>query len=169
MDYSNFYQSERSNLRAGLDKRIVLITKKVWDQNHHGQATEALRKLYAFYIAKTYFDEATHKFASVGWTRKDIDDIHRDILNIKYIPDQLLNGVYIIVHTPEANIAEVISYFLKGKPIPSVLLKTRVRDASQANFVWQIIRLNTLFEEFRIRLRGDWDEVNSRLRIGIAV
>ncbi|TGO28202.1 hypothetical protein BPAE_0031g00680 [Botrytis paeoniae] len=109
MDSSNVYQQRRCNLKVELDKRIRLLEEKVRDRDLHTEATSALQNLYAFRIVNAYIDEATHKFASEGLTRKDIDNIHRDILNIQHIPDQLVNGVYYIVCTPEAKIDEVIS------------------------------------------------------------
>lgn len=115
MDSSNFYQQKRSILEFNLDKRIQLLREKVRDIDL-SEPTRALQNLYAFRIAETYVDEATNRFASQGLTRKDIDNIHGDILKIPHIPLQFLNDVYNIVHTPDANICGVISYFLRESP-----------------------------------------------------
>ncbi|TGO48581.1 hypothetical protein BCON_0236g00090 [Botryotinia convoluta] len=144
MDSSNVYQQRRSNLKFELDKRIPLLEEKVRDRDLRTEATSALRSLYAFRIANTYVDEAKNKFTSEKLTRKDIDNIHRDILNIQHISRQFVNDVYDIVRTPEAKIAEGISYFLAGEPITPALLNNTVQDASQANIARQIIRLDTL-------------------------
>ncbi|TGO07472.1 hypothetical protein BTUL_0274g00140 [Botrytis tulipae] len=169
MDSSNFYQRSRSNLKIGLEKRIRLLREKVRDSDLHTKPTRALQKLYAFRIAETYVNEATQKFASEGLTRKDIDNIHGNILKIPHIPLQFLNDIYKIVHTPDANICGVISYFLRGKLIIPALLNKIVESGAQANIAWQIVCLNTLSGDVERRLSGEWEEINSTQRIGIIV
>ncbi|TEY69464.1 hypothetical protein BOTCAL_0116g00120 [Botryotinia calthae] len=102
----NGYNQRRSDLKFELDKRTDLLEEKVGDQNLRTEAISALRDLYSSRIATTYVNEASHKFASEGLTRKDIDNIHRHILNIQHIPHLFVNDVYDIVHSPEAKIDE---------------------------------------------------------------
>ncbi|KAF5869365.1 uncharacterized protein Bfra_011172ca [Botrytis fragariae] len=169
MDSRDVYKRMRSILEFELDKRISLLKEKVRDRDLRIEAITALRNLYTLRIASIYVDGATHNFASEVLTRKDIDNIHRDILNIQHIPHPFLNDVYDIVCTPEANICEVISYFFRGGAIAPALLNKIVKDVSQANIAWQIVRLDALLGGVRTRLSEEWERINSRLRIGIAV
>ncbi|KAF7905004.1 uncharacterized protein EAF01_005526 [Botrytis porri] len=159
----NVYQQRRSNFKN------ALLKEKVRDRDLRTGAASALQNLYVFRIANTYVDEATHRFALEGLTRKHIDNIHKEILHIQHIPHQFLNDVYDIVCTPEANICEVVSYFLRGEPITPDLLNKTVEDASQANIAWQIIHLGVLLGRVRNRSLDEWNRINSRLRIGMAV
>ncbi|KAM0169137.1 hypothetical protein ACHAPF_010278 [Botrytis cinerea] len=157
MDSRNGYNQRRSDLKFELDKRINLLEEKVRGQDLRTEAIIALRDLYSFRIATTYVNEATHNFAPKGLTRKDIENIHKDILNIQHIPRLFVNDVYDIVHTPEAKIDEVVSHFLRGESIIPALLNKRVKDVSQANIAWKIIRFDNLL----------WWVDTARLRTGI--
>ncbi|KAF7894937.1 hypothetical protein EAF00_006751 [Botryotinia globosa] len=169
MNSSKVYQQRRSNLRVELDKRIHLLKERVRNQGLRTRAISTLRSFYAVRIANTYVDEATNRFASKGLTSKDIENIHRDILNIQNISRQFVNDVYEIVRTPEAKIGKYISYFPTGEPSTPAYSDNTVRDASQAIIARRIIRLDNLLAEVRSDSFEKWNIYGSFLGIGIII
>ncbi|KAF7940875.1 uncharacterized protein EAE97_007060 [Botrytis byssoidea] len=169
MNSSKIYRQTRSNLKVELDKRIHLLKERVRNQGPRTRAISTLRSFYVIRIANTYVDEATNRFASKGLTRKDIENIHRDISNIQNISRQFVNDVYEIVCTPEAKVGKSISYFPTGEPSTPDSSNNTVQDASQASIARRIIRLDNRLVEVRSDSFERWSIRTKHYQIQITI
>ncbi|KAJ8059963.1 hypothetical protein OCU04_011579 [Sclerotinia nivalis] len=162
----NTFEKKRHDLGSELGKKIDC-------KDLPTEAISILRELYGLRIATTYVDEVERESASRDLTQKDMDGIHKHVLNMKEIfgvclPPLFLNNLYGIIGSHETKIHEVVSYFLEGRPIAPALLNRKLKDTSQANIMWQIIRLYTLVEKMQNGLVERGEKITSQTNIGKA-
>ncbi|APA12439.1 hypothetical protein sscle_09g072090 [Sclerotinia sclerotiorum 1980 UF-70] len=102
-----------------------------------------------------------------------MDGIHKHVLNMKEIsdvclPPLFLENLYGIISSYEGKLTEAMSYFLQGRPIVPTLSRLELKDKSQANIMWQIIRLHTLVEKEQKDLVEHGKEITSQTNMGKA-